>query len=310
MRYSLPRSIDEALAIAGAEPDHAYVAGGTDMMVQRAQGVRREQVLIDLSRIEELRCVELGDSSVAIGAGVTLASLIAHEGLGERVPALVEAARSIASPAVRTSATVGGNLLCENRCVYYDQSEFWRNALGYCLKCDGDVCIATGGSKNCYSVYISDLAPVLLCLDARVEIVGADGPATIPLESLYTGDGIRPRALPAGALLTRVVIDCARERALTFAKLRPRASVDFTNLTLSVRRTHESTVAAATGVGPAPAIARAGAEIEAEALAVALLARTRIIDNLPYKRAYRREMLRTLMVAAYARLAGGNGHAA
>ncbi|PIZ05633.1 MAG: 4-hydroxybenzoyl-CoA reductase subunit beta, partial [Flavobacteriales bacterium CG_4_10_14_0_8_um_filter_32_5] len=48
-------------------------------------------------------------------------------------------ALSVGSPLIRKTATIGGNVLCENRCLYYNQSEWWRESIGYCLKCDGDI---------------------------------------------------------------------------------------------------------------------------------------------------------------------------
>ena len=296
MRYSQPASIDEAIAMARADGEHAFIAGGTDLMVRRAQGTLRTPHLIDLGRIAALRAIAATPSSVTIGAGVTLASLIAHREIAERFPALAEAARTIASPLVRTTATVAGNLLCENRCVYFDQTEFWRNAVGYCLKCDGEICIATGGTKGCSSVFISDLAPVLICLGARAEIVDARGTTTAAIETLYSGDGVAPRTLAAGAIITRIVIPVGADRTLYYRKLRPRASVDFTNLTLAIRRVDGTIVAAASGVGPAPSVARLPATSSPDELVSALLAGTKIIDNLPFKRGYRREMMRAMVM--------------
>ncbi|QQS72654.1 MAG: FAD binding domain-containing protein [Flavobacteriales bacterium] len=117
----------------------------------------------------------------------------------------------MASPIVRRSATLGGSLLCENRCSFYNQSEWWRDAVGNCLKCDGDVCIATGGRKACFSKLASDTAPVLIAMEAQLEVVTAEGIQTIPLESIYTGDGVDPRNLPPTALI-RESADRARRR--------------------------------------------------------------------------------------------------
>jgi 4-hydroxybenzoyl-CoA reductase subunit beta len=303
MNYSIPETLDDALTLAQAHPDSVFVAGGTDLMVQRIQGNNAASHLIDLNGIAALHRITASDDEVVIGAGVTLVEIIRHRLLGSTFPELVEAARSVASPLIQTSATIGGNLLCENRCIYFDQSEFWRNAIGYCLKCGGDVCIATGGTKNCFSVFISDIAPVLICLDARVEYFDADGVGTIPVEELYSGDGRRPHTLAREAILTRIVIPLPVEGTIFFRKVRPRASVDFTNLTLAVRLGNGTLTAAASGLGPGPAVIHMSEMLAPEAVAAALLARTQIIDNLSYTRFYRREMLRTLIreaVAAWA----------
>jgi len=92
------------------------------------------------------------------------------------------------------------------------------------------------------------------------------------------------------------VIPVGADRTLYYRKLRPRASVDFTNLTLAIRRVDGMIVAAASGVGPAPSVARLPATSSPDELVSALLAGTKIIDNLPFKRGYRREMMRAMVM--------------
>jgi len=291
MSYSMPETVDGAIALASSREDVAFVAGGTDLLVQRQQGNAPARHLIDIHRISALQGISVSDGSVSIGAAVTLASICRDPELRSRFPALVNAARSVASPLIRASATIAGNLLCQNRCVYFDQSEFWRDAVGYCLKCGGEVCIATGGTKSCFSVFISDIAPVLICLDAEVEYVVRESTKRMPVEKLYTGDGQAPHALPHDALITRIVIPRGRETVMYFRKLRPRESVDFTNLTLAMRCDATSVTVAASGVGPGPAVVRVPIDVDSDVILKKLLARTQIIDNLAYARHYRREML-------------------
>lgn len=295
MNYALPDSIDEALACVREDGDFSFVAGGTDLMVQRHQGNNTTALLIDLHRIDELKSMTIQDDHVSLGAGVTLASLLEKPELRRRFPTLIQAIRSVASPSIRSSATLGGNLLCQNRCVYFDQSEFWRDAIGYCLKCGGDVCIATGGTKACFSVFISDIAPVLLALRAGIEFATREERKRAMLESIYTGDGQHPHALPFDAIVTRIVIPVGEEGRSFFRKIRPRESVDFTNLSLAMRRDGDEVSAAATGVGPGPAAFHAPATIDPGSLAKELLSRTQIIDNVAFGRLYRREMLSRLV---------------
>lgn len=295
MSFALPDSIDEALARVREDGDFSFIAGGTDLLVQRRQGNNTTSHLIDLHRIDELKAMTIEDGRVSLGAGLTLMSLLEHPGLCRSFPTLVQAIRSVASPSIRSSATLGGNLLCQNRCFYFDQSEFWRNAIGYCLKCGGDVCIATGGSKACFSVFISDIAPVLLALRAEIEYVTRDGRKTAALESIYTGDGQRPHSLPFDAIVTRILIPAGGEERCYFRKVRPRESIDFTNLSLSMRRHEDELSVAASGVGPGPAVVHATVDIDPGSLAKKLLSRTQIIDNVAYGRFYRREMLARLV---------------
>lgn len=291
MNYHLPTSIDHALEISRTSGgDFSYIAGGTDQMVQRSQGNNSSKHLIDISRVESLRSIAT-TPEVRIGAGVTLSTIGRNAELAKRFPALVNAARSVASPLIRTAATIGGNLLCENRCIFFDQSEFWREAVGFCLKCGGDACIATSGTKNCYSVCISDIAPVLICLDARIEYIDGTGESSVTVEQLYSGDGNLPRALPKEALVTTIVIPAENEGAMTFRKLRARESVDFTNLTMAMRHTADELIVALTGVAARPVSIRTTPTADADSIVAQLTKASTIINNLPYPRLYRKEMI-------------------
>jgi CO/xanthine dehydrogenase FAD-binding subunit len=142
----------------------------------------------------------------------------------------------------------------------------------------------------------------LICLDARVEFFDAEGGGALAIEKLYSGDGVRPRTLAREAILTRIIIPLPVEGSLFFRKVRPRASVDFTNLTLALLMGNGTIRAAASGLGPGPAVVRMAEVFEPEAIAAALLARTQIIDNLVYTRLYRKEMLHALVREAVAAL--------
>ncbi len=107
MEALLPRSLEEALALRAAHPDAVPVAGGTDLMVAVNFGRSRPPALLDLSRVEELKSWRRENGAVFVGAGMTFAR-IGRE-LGEFRP-LVEAARSVGSPQIRSRATIGGNI--------------------------------------------------------------------------------------------------------------------------------------------------------------------------------------------------------
>src|ERR1035438_10199954 len=152
-------------------------------------------------------------------------------------------------------ATIGGNVLCENRCIFYNQSEWWREAVGYCLKWDGDICIATGGKKACFSKFVSDTAPVLICCDAQLEVTDINGVQYHPLENIYTGDGIKPRNLDKLSLLTGILLPLDDDYKCVFMKLRPRESVDYSSLTTAVSINKSGRVKIALGgVDPKPVV--------------------------------------------------------
>jgi 4-hydroxybenzoyl-CoA reductase subunit beta len=162
-----PRDIEAAIALASANPQSRYIAGGTDLIVNMRRGIRRLDLLIDLSELDALNEFEITDAGARIGAGVTLARLAADLGFRERYRAAAEAAEAIAGPGHRSVATVGGNLCLDTRCIYYNQSEWWRRANQFCLKHRGDTCHVAPQGKRCHAAFSGDLAPALIALGGK-----------------------------------------------------------------------------------------------------------------------------------------------
>jgi CO/xanthine dehydrogenase FAD-binding subunit len=103
-----PDTWEQALAMKAAQPDAIPIAGGTDLMVALNFDRARPQAILDLTRVAELRDWGTDDGRLRIGAGVTYTRLI--EELGERLPGLAIASRTVGSPQIRNRGTVGGNL--------------------------------------------------------------------------------------------------------------------------------------------------------------------------------------------------------
>ncbi len=290
--YLKPTSVTEALAMAAAAGgDFRYVAGGTDLMPARFQGNDRSTTLIDITGLDALRGIVRQDGMLRIGSLVTLEELAGDTEVETAFPALAEAARSAASPVLRLTATIGGNILCENRCSFYNQSAWWRDAIGLCLKCDGTVCIATGGTRKCFSRFVSDTAPVLIALEARLVIRDAGGDREMALENLYTGDGIRPHHLEPGAIVQHILVPVSAPRRCSFLKLRPRESVDFTSLTTAVSVSGSGNVRLVVGgADPMPVVVTGTAE-EASRLLKRAMKKPRVVDNDIYTRRYRKDMI-------------------
>lgn len=147
-RYYAPRSLDDALRILSDHgPEAQIVAGGTDLYPKMKRRQIEPRVLVGVRSIPELsRITWMERDGVTLGAGITLARVLAHEDLAVAYPALARACAVIAHPPIRSMGTIGGNLCVDTRCTYYDQTFFWREALGFCLKKDGTVCpVAPGG---------------------------------------------------------------------------------------------------------------------------------------------------------------------
>jgi 4-hydroxybenzoyl-CoA reductase subunit beta len=226
LRLIRPGSVDEAIAALQAHPDSRLVAGGTDLLVNMRRGVNRPDFLIDTSAIAEIKNLTTHGDGVTIGAGVTLAALAGDGSIASRYPALAEAARAIAAPGHRNLATVGGNLCLDTRCVFYNQSEWWRSANAYCLKNRGDTCHVAPQGQRCHAAFSGDLAPALLVLGAEIEIAGPAGIRRIPLGELYVEDGKAHLALQPGEVVIKVHLP-ANALASAYRKVRVRGAIDY-----------------------------------------------------------------------------------
>ncbi len=136
-RLAQPGSIKEAIAAFVSHPGSRFIAGGTDLIVNMRRGISRPDLLVDLSGIDELNEIKTNGHGVTIGAGVTIATLARNTAIAGQYRALAQAAAAIAGPGHRNMGTVSGNLCLDTRCIYYNQSEWWRNANAYCLKIVG-----------------------------------------------------------------------------------------------------------------------------------------------------------------------------
>jgi len=224
-----PTSIADAVAervSAGAAG--AYVAGGTDLypnMKRRQQEPRR---VIDLRRIPELGRLEVAaNGTLIVGAGVTLTRFLRDARVRAGWPALAHAAAEISTPLLQNMGTVGGNLLLDTRCNYYDQGYEWRKAIDFCMKKDGKICWVAPSSPRCWAVQSSDLAPVMVALGARVVLAGPDGERTIPAAALYHDDGMAFLTKQPEELLVRIEVPALSGARASYRKLRRRGAFDF-----------------------------------------------------------------------------------
>ncbi len=230
-----PQSVKDAVEALRAHPGSRVLAGGTDIVPNLKYGMYDTQHLVALRGLsKELRYVRDG-GDLRLGALCTIDELAHDELVKARAPALAEACPQIAGPQLRRMGTLGGNLCLDTRCVYINQSYFWRNALGFCLKKDGTLCHVVAGGKRCVAAASNDTAPVLLSLDASVRLVSPRGERVMPLRDFYLQDGVHNTVLAPDELLVEVLVP-ARAVSLkqAFAKLRTRAAIDFPALNLAV----------------------------------------------------------------------------
>lgn len=213
-----------ALAAEGAVP----LAAGTDLLPNLRRGLGQPAALVDLTGVDGLGAIStLADGSLRIGAAATLEAIAEHALVRANWPALSQAAEVVAGPTHRAAATLGGNLCQDTRCIFYNQSEWWRSANGYCLKYQGETCHVIVKNDRCYATYHGDVAPALMVLGARVDIVGPAGRRGIAVEELFREDGAGHLSLERGELVAAVELPPASGWKTAYAKARIRDAVDF-----------------------------------------------------------------------------------
>ncbi|MCK6649885.1 MAG: FAD binding domain-containing protein [Bacteroidia bacterium] len=297
-------SVDEAIKSASeCGKDYRFLAGGTDLIVNKFQGNETVKTLIDITPISELNEVKIIDQYLSIGSLVKLDTLNKFPSIVSEFPALIEAAKAVASPVIRKSATIGGNILVENRCSFFNQSEWWREAVGYCLKCNGDICIATGGKNKCFSKFVSDTVPVLICLGAKISVINSAGSNTIKLEDVYTGDGVHSKNIKHSDLVRSVLIPLGNESRIVFKKLRQRKSLEFTSLTSAVSLNKRGEIVVAlSGVDPKPVVVYGTSDDSIDDLINTAVKKARIVDNDVFSREYRKEMISIFLKQSFLEL--------
>ncbi|TMD48367.1 MAG: 4-hydroxybenzoyl-CoA reductase [Chloroflexi bacterium] len=228
-RYLAPITIEQAAAMLAGEGEQAMlVAGGTDLYPNMKRRQFTPPVLIGLRGIAALKSIDGSpEQGMRIGAGVTLTTLAEHPLIQQHYPALATAAAAVSTPQLRNAGTIGGNVLLDTRCNYYNQTEFWRHSIGYCMKKDGDICLVAPGSPRCWAISSADTAPVLVTLDAQVRLVSVRGERVIPVRQLFQDDGMHPYTKTADEILTEILLPPADGWRSAYIKLRRRGSFDF-----------------------------------------------------------------------------------
>jgi 4-hydroxybenzoyl-CoA reductase subunit beta len=265
-----PTTLGEILAARKAYPEARLLGGGTDLVVNIRRGIVAPPVLIEVSRVAELRTVRADAGALEIGASATLAEVAGHPGIAAHYPAVAQAAASIAGPTHRNMGTVGGNLCLDTRCIFYNQSDWWRSANNHCLKTVGEMCHVAPKSRGvCFATFSGDLAPALMTLDAEVDLAGPGGRRTLPLKDLYVGDarhdgsgrgdGKRYLALAPGELVVGVRAKAIPGLRSAYDKMRIRRSIEYpvAGVAVALRRDGETLVdlrVAITGTNPRPVL--------------------------------------------------------
>jgi xanthine dehydrogenase YagS FAD-binding subunit len=235
-KLAQPRSLDQATALlAQGKKAYSLMAGGTDLLDEIKNKIVAPDVVIDLNSVEGLSFINTDKKHVAIGAMTSVADLAENPIIQENFPGLVEAALSLATPQLRNVGTVGGNLCQRPRCWYY------RDPDTICRKKGGSRCYALRGRNRyhailgggiCYIVHPSDLAPVLISLDAEITITDLDGKKnTMKLEDFFTlpqKNVRKENILEEQQVLSEIRIPLPKNGAKsTYYKFKERSTWDF-----------------------------------------------------------------------------------
>lgn len=250
-----PDTLTDLLALIAA-PDARIIAGGTDIIPNIKHRIETPPTLVALGRVAALRGIRESENGLTIGACTTLAQLAADETVRQAYPALADACRTVGTSTIQEMGTIGGNLMLDTRCLYLNQPDGWRTAIGGCLKCEGNTCHVAVTGSGCYAAHSADTVPVLWIMGASIRVVSADGERTIPLPELYSTDGIRRHTLKRGELIHSLLLPSPRG-FVSHRKLRLRGAIDYPLLLTAVRREGAGARAVLSALGPRPIVIEA-----------------------------------------------------
>lgn len=253
--FHQPKTLADAVTLAQeSDGDFDFIAGGTDVLPNYKNRLNNRSNVISLSKIEELFQIKKNE----IGAMVPLVQLEKSELIRSTYPAISQTAHLVATPLLRETATIGGNILLDTRCWFFNQSHLWRESKGLCLKADGDVCLVVPQKEICYATYSGDIAPVLMVLDASFHLTGPEGERIVHSSKFFTHDGITRNVKLPEEILTKISFPKESQSYQTvYKKLRIRDSMDYPVMGTAVAlQLNNSTIEylkiAVTGIGTTP----------------------------------------------------------
>jgi 4-hydroxybenzoyl-CoA reductase subunit beta len=304
---TLSRPRTAADAVAAWRPGARFVAGGTDLLPNMKYGLVEPTQLVLLSGLPAPR-IQRDGAGWSLDAGVTLTQIRRHPALAATYPALAQACATVATPTLQNMATLGGNVLLDTRCRFYNQSRFWRSALDPgrdgCLKCDSaGLCHVAPKSPVCLAAHSADTVPVLWLLGARLVVLGPQGERVVAIQDVVGGqDGRAPNRLAPGELLVRVLLPPPKD-PIAHRKLRIRGAIDYPLLLTAVTGGPGDFQAVLSAVGPSPVHVRVDS---AEALIEAGWRAARPLNTHVVATTWRKKMVRVELQRAVDYLAAAD----
>ncbi len=263
--YYDARTIDEAVSLLDEYREEAkIIAGGIDLVSLMKNKVLIPGALINIKNIPHMKYVSENANGIAIGALTVINDIERSALLKSKYPILFEAARSIASPQIRNMATIAGNLCQDVRCWYYRRPPITGVSFPCRRKKENGICYAVNGENQyhaiiggtkCFAVCPSDMATVLLALDAKVNTVNTRGGRVIPIDKFYTAFG---NILETNEIVTAIQVPKVKSGVKQrFLKFRLRKAIDFAIASVAVVITLDNNIVSDAriilgGVSPMP----------------------------------------------------------
>jgi xanthine dehydrogenase YagS FAD-binding subunit len=209
------------------------VGGGSEILQLMKERVVTPDYVVNLKTIPGLNSIKEERGGIRIGALTTLVEVEEHPAVREKFLILSEGAAEAASPQIRNAGTIGGNLCQRPFCWYFRSAHF------DCLRKGGQICYSVAGDSRYHAIFgggpsfivhPSDLAPVLVALDAQIKIVNAAGERIIPLEKFFVlpqVDFKHENILKPGDIVTEVFVPYPKSGSKGFYhKVRERLAWD------------------------------------------------------------------------------------
>lgn len=292
-----------------AVPGQVPIGGGTDLLVTIEEGLAHPDGVVDVRAVAEAMGISVEpDGGLRIGGACRLSDIADDANVEARYPLLASACEQVGTPAIRSMATLAGNLQQRPRCWYFRRGVSCRKSGGTtCPAHDGEnqyLAILEGGP--CWMVHPSDPAVALVALEAEIDIDGPQGTRTIAASEFFVLPSERmdrETVLRDGELIVAVRLPAASAGGLQhYRKLMQREAWDFALVSLAATRRADGEVRLVLG-GVSPRPYRVYTSVEEEAMSGGLdeetiigLAERALLDADPLaKNGYKVELAMTLL---------------
>ncbi len=315
-KLAQPQSLDQVTSLLAKKKEGIFLmAGGTDLISEIKEEVLEPEIVVDLKSIENLSYIKKDTDGVRIGALTTIAELAENDAIEQEYPGLHQAAKSISTPQLRNMGTVGGNLCQRPRCWYY------RDPRVQCRKKGGSRCFAIRGRNKyhailgggpCYIVHPSDLAPMLMALDAELTVRSGKEDKKISLADFFilTKTNVHSEnILGFGEVIIEVKIPARKSGDKSaYLKMKERGTWDFALVSAAVKgflngKTFSDIKIILGGVAPVPWRAQAAEKMIIGKTVTEDLTRQAAKETLKEAKplrenAYKKELVETILARA------------